>query len=430
MNTLTALALRRITSEGSSVGHSSNNSSTSPTSVFTNSSFQHKPSVEYDRLSQWVGAFDGSTSRFYSTPQCTGSGPLFNMAAPMNALPQPSAIKPHFLLLTDVGRRYPGFPTPLSPTLNTKELYSSPTYDPRSVSTTPLAPNTAERTATPMSIDGSEMCGPSRRCESHGYNHFASQLGLIDNIISKMQLHNTSRSPSASSRSIIGLASPPTTPLSHMSPRTAMRSKLAVKYGLQELSLKSIPDPGPELEFHPNARNLNATPASPPSSIPSFSSTSQHLPPPPSIHIANGVESEAASPIDPSGTMLFYTSNRSVDSGLLGVPPLSEPQVAEYRFWRPCGRRVCGFGCGTTDVGETAAAKRLFRDAEEVVPKDDEQYSDGSVGGYGYGIDGQVEQSSSEESVEHITSTWAGRRLVTDWNLFLSGCEREGVAAF
>ena len=81
-------------------------------------------------------------------------------------------------------------------------------------------------------------------------------------------------------------------------------------------------------------------------------------------------------------------------------------------------------------MGETAAAKRLFRDAEEVVPKDDEQYSDGSVGGYGYGIDGQVEQSSSEESVEHITSTWAGRRLVTDWNLFLSGCEREGVAAF
>ncbi|KAI0584316.1 Peptidase-C78 domain-containing protein [Pyrenophora tritici-repentis] len=429
MNTFTALALRRITSEGSSVGSNSSNYSTSPTSVFTNSSFQHMPSAEYDRLPSWIGAFDGTTNGFHSTPQCTGSGPVFNMGAPNNALPLPSATKPHLSLLTDVGRKYPGFPTPLSPAMNAEEPYLSPSYGPGSGHMTPRAITPAGRTATPMSIDGSEMCGPSRRCESHGYSHFASQLGLIDNIVSRKPLHSTPRTPSASSRNITGLASPPTSPSHHMSPRTAMLNKLAVKHGLPELSPTSVTDPGPGLD-HPNSRNINAYPASPPYSIRSFSSTAPHSPPAPSIHIANGVESEATSPIDPSGTMLFYTSNRSVDSGLLGVPPLSEPQVAEYRFWRPCGRRVCGFGCGTANVGEAAAAKRLFRDVEEVVLKDDEQSEDGSVGAYGYGLDGQVEQSSSEGSAEHVTSTWAGRRLVTDWNQFLSGCEREGVAPF
>lgn len=64
--------------------------------------------------------------------------------------------------------------------------------------------------------------------------------------------------------------------------------------------------------------------------------------------------------------MLRYTSYRPVDSGLLAVRPLSEAQVAEYRFWRPCGRRACAFGCGEKDEGEVAAAKRLFRD-EDIV---------------------------------------------------------------
>ena len=73
--------------------------------------------------------------------------------------------------------------------------------------------------------------------------------------------------------------------------------------------------------------------------------------------------------------MLSYTSNRSVDSGLLAVRPLSEAQVAEYRFWRPCGRRACAFGCGAACEGEVAAARRLFREEEEVreeVPEHDD----------------------------------------------------------
>ena len=161
--------------------------------------------------------------------------------------------------------------------------------------------------------------------------------------------------------------------------------------------------------------------------------------------IANGVESESTSPIDPSGTMLFYTSNRSVDSGLLGVHPLSEPQVAEYRFWRPCGRRICGFGCGGADVGEAAAAKRLFKEVEDVCveyeaeERDDEEKSEGKKpSGGGYGLDGHNDESKSGEgegSERQLqeglgSSVWAGRRLVTDWGSFLRGCEREGVAPF
>jgi hypothetical protein len=46
MNALTALALRRITSEGSISGSSNCNSPTSPTSFFSNGSFQHMPAAD------------------------------------------------------------------------------------------------------------------------------------------------------------------------------------------------------------------------------------------------------------------------------------------------------------------------------------------------------------------------------------------------
>jgi hypothetical protein len=77
--------------------------------------------------------------------------------------------------------------------------------------------------------------------------------------------------------------------------------------------------------------------------------------------------------------MLSYTSNRAVDSGLLAVRPLSEAQVAEYRFWRPCGRRACAFGCGEGSAGECAAAKRLFKDEKDVGTEDSEQCDGGEV---------------------------------------------------
>jgi hypothetical protein len=110
--------------------------------------------------------------------------------------------------------------------------------------------------------------------------------------------------------------------------------------------------------------------------------------------------------------VLAYTSHRPVTSGLLGVRPLSETQVAEYRFWSPCGRRECAFGCGSAREGELAAAKRLFRDVEDV------------KGGW-FGHDGQ-----SDNGGVYKASEWAGRRMVKDWGKFLMGCEREGVARF
>jgi hypothetical protein len=69
-----------------------------------------------------------------------------------------------------------------------------------------------------------------------------------------------------------------------------------------------------------------------------------------------------------------------VESGLLGLNALSEAQVAEYRFWRPCGRRVCAFGCGGGSEGEAYAARRLFRDVEDVVPGDGEGEEDEDEG--------------------------------------------------
>ncbi|KAF1829679.1 DUF1671-domain-containing protein [Decorospora gaudefroyi] len=449
MSALTALALRRITSEGSTVGSSNSNSPTSPISFFTNSAFQHKPAADShmqgeanDHVPSWVGLLDGAANGFVSSCQYGGSVPVFNMGALSAALPQPKGMKPHLSLLTDVGRKYPGFPTPLSPTTYAKELHPSPASAGASRIAMPRALSPAVRSVSPMSIDGSEMCGPSRRCVSHGYDQYASTMGLIDNVLSGPPSCGASSTRLASSQNITGLVSPPMSPSRCVSPRTAMLKKMASKQGFQELSPKSMTDPGPRLQLHPSTRNAsasaNAYPASPPASIRSFSSTSRSLPPvPPSIHIANGVESEATSPIDPSGTMLFYTSNRSVDSGLLGVRPLSEPHVAEYRFWRPCGRRICAFGCGGAHAGETAAAKRLFREVEEVIPEEEDQ-DEGDYegkGGFEYGLDGQSENSLVDESYgdpeeKYTTSTWAGRRLVTDWNQFLSGCEREGIARF
>jgi hypothetical protein len=424
MSPLTALALRRITGQGSS-SSSNNNSPSSPTSFFTNSSFQHVPAEEHDRLPSWVGSLDGSSNGFVSVSQYGGSSPVYNMGALSAALPQPRAVKPQLSLLTDVGRKYPGFPTPLSPTLTARETYPSPASDAGGRVVTPSAMSNAVRSVSPISIDSPDTCWPSRCHEYQGYDQRRSQMGLIDNVLlGPQQTLDGCRTPSASLRSATGLASPPTNPSRCVSPRTTMLKQMAGKQGYQEISPKSMREP-----------------TSPPLSIRSFSSVVPYQPASPCFPIANGVESEATSPIDPSGTMLFYTSNRSVDSvdsGLLGVRPLSEPQVAEYRFWRPCGKRICGFGCGGANVGEAAAAKRLFRQVEEVIPEvenemvDEDQEGALQNGEPEYGLDGQADNSLGNTSHDHgdqfSTSIWAGRRLVMDWNQFLSGCEREGIA--
>ena len=76
--------------------------------------------------------------------------------------------------------------------------------------------------------------------------------------------------------------------------------------------------------------------------------------------------------------------------------------------------------------------KRLFREVEEDSPLvENEIEDDGDVKrdvDYEYGLDGTSDGGDDDQGGKFSTSTWAGRRLVMDWNQFLSGCEREGIA--
>ncbi|KAF3035921.1 hypothetical protein E8E12_004097 [Didymella heteroderae] len=141
---------------------------------------------------------------------------------------------------------------------------------------------------------------------------------------------------------------------------------------------------------------------------------------PPSIQIANGTEFEIESPISPTGTLLSYTSNRAVDSGLLAVPALSEPQVAEYRFWVPCGRRSCAFGCGGAHEGENAAAKRLFREAENV---NETQMEDE---GYDHGPDeNSFQEMPSDAPGQNTRCSVNFTKPVDEWRRFLRNKDRD-----
>ncbi|KAF2026638.1 DUF1671-domain-containing protein [Setomelanomma holmii] len=438
-NALNAQALRRITSEGASTRSSSSNS---PTSPFTSSGFSHFPAADAHmsaesqaRLPSYVPSLDGSIGVFTATTQRSGSGPVYNMGGLSAALLQPEMIRPNLSLLTDVGRKYPGFPTPLSPTLSAKELFPSPASEPGGGVPTPRAsslnsPNSpAVRSVSPMSVDGSEMCGPLRHCLSHGFDHYVSSMGLIDSIISYgTRLDSSpasySRSPSSCSQSPISPTSPPRA----TSPRVVMLKKMIDKQAFQDLSHNPTRDPAPILELHP--KTVNAYP-SPPSTASNTSASPRRWPPhPPSISIANGTETALTSPISPTGIVLAYTSHRPVDSGLLGVRPLSEAQVAEYRFWRPCGKRACAFGCGSAKEGELGAARRLFRGVEDLDEKEAgvvKREGEAACDGHSEDDGGETETAVEER---YRASVWAGRTLVTDWGRFLGECEREGVARF
>ena len=121
--------------------------------------------------------------------------------------------------------------------------------------------------------------------------------------------------------------------------------------------------------------------------------------------------------------MLSYTSNRAVDSGLLAVPALSEPQVAEYRFWVPCGRRVCAFGCGGAHEGENAAAKRLFKEEESIVEQQNEEVA--------YGLGGEEDSFDDVPPYVSKQETWCNcssasfTKPVDEWKKFLKNKERD-----
>jgi hypothetical protein len=374
----------------------------------------------YTQLPSYVPSLDGSMSgaaSFLVPSTQMNSGPVFNMGAVNAALPQPEAIRPKFSLLTDVGRKYPGFPTPLSPTQSAKVIFPSPASDTGSGAATPRATSPAMRSVSPMSIDGSSMCGPSRRCLSHGFEHYASSMPLIDSMLATTQ-PTTPFSPLASPRAPSTAASlSSSSPQRPMSPRSAMLKTMSDKQGFHA-SPPRYPSlysrPLLTIDTHSSPTSLSSSPRHWPHDSPSFQT----------IEIANGTETSTSSPLSETGQMLIYTSHRPASSGLLSVRPLSEVQVAEYRFWHPCGHRRCAFGCGAAHEGEWAAAKRLFRGVEEV--------KEGCYDGFGF--DGQSEsvvleqESWNEEGCG--ASAWAGVRMVKDWSTFLSQCDREGVAAY
>jgi hypothetical protein len=386
MNALTAQALHRITGECASP---SNSSSYSPTSPFTTGGFHHMAAANTHirdeactQLPSYISSYDGSVGDNIVSLRGNGRSPVFSMGGLSTTLPQPGSARPKLSLLTDVGRKYPGFPTPLSPTISAKYLFPSPASATASRATTPRPFSPAVRSVSPMSIDGSEMCGPSRRCYSHGYDHYALSMGLIDGVVAQDKAYPNN------------LLSPPLSPRDRLSTPGCLSPKTTM---LKSMFANQVLQP-PGFSLH----DSNYTSSS------SYTAT-------PSIPIANGTETSTPSPLSPTGTILSYTSSRPPSSGLLGIRPLSESDVAQYRFWSPCGRRGCAFGCSSIGEGERAAAKRLFRDVSD---------------GWDEGGGREEEDKGFDGWEEAKKSIWAGRQLVNDWNGFLRGCEREGVARF
>lgn len=432
LKALTAQALRRITGVGASL-HSGD--SRSPTNHFTNSSYGHQPARLADPRHNLynhpaaIAAFDGSVCSFSPRSDRGNNQPVFNMGSVSTTLLQPEALRPNLTLLTDVSRRYPGFPSPLSPTLSAKELYPTPTSDCESSAATPHIQSATVRSTSPMSIDGSNISGASTRCISHSYGHFAEQMGNIDSILAC-----PSQTCSTSRRTSTTLVSP-TSAQRALSPRVGMLRHMATAQALRGLHRPgNVPGHGPHSS--PIVRNVRRDSVISNNSLssilysPSTSSLSLGsiwgrgaLPAPPSIQIANGTEFETGSPISPTGTMLSYTSNRAVDSGLLAVPALGEPQVAEYRFWVPCGRRVCAFGCGGVHEGENSAAKKLFKDAESVL--------ESKVAERGYELGGgessfeDVRADVSKQQPHCKYSSASSTKPADEWEKFLKNKERD-----
>ncbi|KAH7390462.1 peptidase family C78-domain-containing protein [Pyrenochaeta sp. MPI-SDFR-AT-0127] len=453
IDSLTAHDLRCITGDGCSSRLKKCNS---PASPFSSNSVQNLPAADAhmrnevnDQPLSFIPFLEESKSALPIPAKAEDSSTVLRRFSRQGSpLPQPVPIRPTLSLLTEVGRKYPGFPTPLSPTLSAKDMFPSPATESVGGAATSCANSPAYRTVSPVSVDESEMWEPYPHQDSHRYEKCALQMSLIDSVLSghsqESCFHGASpqasslRAPSVPPPSFVSPTSP-TSPSRCVSPRTAMLKNMVGKRALQNLSHKPTGFPAPGFVIHQNT--INAYSPSKKSSVQSLSpppSPQNNASPPLSINIANGTEINATSPIDPSGTMLLYRSNRNVDSGLLGVRPLSEAQVAEYRFWRPCGRKVCAFGCGGAHEGENAAARRLFKGVEDIKAEEEVDTGGAAPAEAHTAIRSNssqrqvkgVGQESGSEDVRLQASVWAGRRLVTDWTQFLTGCEREGVARF
>jgi hypothetical protein len=412
MNLVTAQALRRITGEGSSPGSSMFNSSSGSGSYSSGPWHQYTApslpgshsdrgmrSAASSRVPSSMSSFDGSMGGIVPASMSTSGhlNPVFDMEGKRSGLHPLATYKaqvPHLSLTAELGRRFPGYPGPLSPTGDAKVWYPSPASKCGSGIATPrvgIPAQIAPQGESPMSIDGSSMCGPSRRCASHGHEVFMNVCGSnasdgghpkptgteADSCYSftsegKSGALHSPYSRTAPSASSISPISPPRA----VSPRTVMLKNMVGKQALQNMSHSPLMF-SPKAQHHTwtCTNDLLTNLADALDKLNTHAYTPSSLPPR-SIQIENGTETLIYSSSSGTGTMLSYTSNRAVDSGLLAVRPLSEAQVAEYRFWRPCGRRACTFGCGEGNAGECAAAKRLFKDEEKVKPEEPERWEE------------------------------------------------------
>lgn len=383
INPITAQALRRITSEGASSYLSSSSHSGSLSASWNNRSFHQPPtgshnlaSITHKRHISLMSSLDGtmpSTKGMMFDRGGAGLAPVLDMVGMHTASPY----QLNQSLFTDVGRhRYPGYPSPTSPTFDAKQLFPSPNSETGSGIVTPRPDSPTASFITPWyetNVDKSNVANHPRRFSpvSAVTNTVTTEVGTWAEEHQKWGYGNMTLVPEAriggvpartfptcsSSRSPSVASLSPTSPVGPDSPRTAMLKKWESIQAMQHLS------------HRPNAASTSPQSMSYPSPPSSYLGPSS----PPAFPIANGFETNDTSPLGAAGTMLSYHSSRSVDSGLLALKPLSEAQVAEYRFWRPCGKRSCAFGCGGGYDGENRAARKLFRSAEEVRPEEDEE---------------------------------------------------------
>lgn len=185
MNPLVAQALRRITSEGASAISTDLSHTTSLVTCSTNDSFhQVPPPISHSFLTGdlnqqpslmsspnawlpgWVG-LKPNRGGIDLAPVLDMVGMHTDVCETGTTPTQRSHAK--LSLLTDVGRRYPGYPSALSPTSDAKQLYPSPDSEVGSGFATPRAATPASSHAkpmsptSPMSIDSPNMPGKSHR---------------------------------------------------------------------------------------------------------------------------------------------------------------------------------------------------------------------------------------------------------------------------
>ncbi|KAJ4303008.1 hypothetical protein N0V90_001899 [Kalmusia sp. IMI 367209] len=362
MNPLTAQALRRITSEGAPTGSSQNsNNSTASWSSGSSHQLAHPPAHDLTspvppRQISLMSSLDGTVPGLKGIPfgpESIDLAPVLDMLGMHTTtdIINPTTTQPHqakLSLLTDVGRRYPGYPSALSPTFDAKQMFPSPVSESGTRTLSPQSSGRGLYTTSPISINEPQTYTPSHQYMSSGYGYYTApednpEAKISPTLLFVSHVAESNKSP----------------------PRRLAPNRNAESHGRQ------TPPHQPYFTSPPHQH------------LPTLASSPSSTPPPSAFPIANGLETSTASPLSSSGTLLRYTSNRSVDSGLLAVRPLCESQVAEYRFWRPCGRRSCAFGCGGAREGETRAARRLFRSVQEV--RDDGGETDGEEG-HVYGV--------------------------------------------